>query len=446
MVQIPGVSGAGAPLGGEGEVVAGEGAEHGVAEVAVDAALAAVVAGGHGQDLLVAGVAVQVDRLVAVAGGEQHHAALAPATLGDRVVDGQPGAVGQRGADIVAGVGRVEPAAVHRPPAAGDDVGPVAGRPEEGVGLLLGPELGDHPDRHQPGPGRDPGGPGHPVGAGNAGAGGAVVLAGQGPRVVVAAGGVPGRHDLAGAGKLLVVDVDAGVDDRHRHLLALGQGVGRGHVGAGADALPADRGRGQVPLLREQRPPAQPADQLGVGVLDVVTLQQPLGDGEDLLPGALGGGGEEGVGGVRELVLDPQPGLQQRPPAVLHRPVVAELHEQVLGVQHRLPRRVDQHLPGEPGVGRLLQRLLDLGHRPPGPVPPPVHLDPDLRELQHQLHPVQHRRLRPGHRPLPERPPASRPDRHQVRVDLQLQPLPLPSPVHHLGHTSLLPRRSERSA
>src|ERR687898_320456 len=75
-----------APLGGEGEVVAGEGAEHGVAEVAVDAALAAVVAGGNGQDLLVAGVAVQVDRLVAVAGGEQHNAALAPATLGDRVV------------------------------------------------------------------------------------------------------------------------------------------------------------------------------------------------------------------------------------------------------------------------------------------------------------------------------------------------------------------------
>ena len=86
------------------------------------------------------------------------------------------------------------------------------------------------------------------------------------------------------------------------------------------------------------------------------------------------------------------------------------------------------------------------GQQFPGPVPPPVHLDPDLRELQHQLHPVQHRRLRPGHRPLPERPPAPRPHRHQLRVDLQLQPLPVSSPVHHLGHASLLPPRSERSA
>src|SRR6476661_1742691 len=158
-------------------VAAGEAAPDGPADVAVGAAPRRVVAGGDRDDLVVAGVAVVLDALVAVAGGPGDHAAASMPSPGDGVVDGQTGAVGQRHLLLVDRVVGVPPGAVDGSPAAGDDVGAVVGGPGDGVGLVLGAQPGDQPDRHQPRRGCHPGGADLAAGADHAGTGGAVVVA-----------------------------------------------------------------------------------------------------------------------------------------------------------------------------------------------------------------------------------------------------------------------------
>src|SRR5258705_4674926 len=96
-------------------LVAREAAPDGVAEIAVRALLAQVVAGGDGHHLGVAGVAVVADGLVAVARREAHHAALSAAPLVHREVDGQPRRVGQRDDLAMQGIGGGPP--VPPPPA-----------------------------------------------------------------------------------------------------------------------------------------------------------------------------------------------------------------------------------------------------------------------------------------------------------------------------------------
>lgn len=93
----------------------------------------------------------------------------------------------------------------------------------------------------------------------------------EGPRVVVGAADVARCHDLARARELLVVDVNACVDDRDRHLFATGERVSGGHVCACVDDLTADRCLGQVPLLREH-PAAKLTNQLWMGVFDVLSV------------------------------------------------------------------------------------------------------------------------------------------------------------------------------
>jgi hypothetical protein len=80
---------------GPSEVITGEGAKDGAPEVAVDAALAPVVAGSDRQYSLVAGIAVVIHAFVAVAGREEHHAAQAVPAMRDGIVDRQTRAVGQ---------------------------------------------------------------------------------------------------------------------------------------------------------------------------------------------------------------------------------------------------------------------------------------------------------------------------------------------------------------
>ena len=92
------------------------------------------------------------------------------------------------------------------------------------------------------------------------------------PGVVVVAGSVAGAHDLPWAGELLVIDIEPRVDHGDRHVLTLRECVGGFYVGAGADGLTIDDHGLEVPLLREDGTPTEPADELGMAVFDVLTL------------------------------------------------------------------------------------------------------------------------------------------------------------------------------
>jgi len=70
------------------KIAAGEGTPHGLAEVAVHASLAPVIARRHGDHLAVARVTVELDGFVPVPGGEENHAALSTTTIRDGIVDG----------------------------------------------------------------------------------------------------------------------------------------------------------------------------------------------------------------------------------------------------------------------------------------------------------------------------------------------------------------------
>ena len=368
---MPGVSGAGWLTASEAEVVAGEGAPDGLAEVAVDAALAAVVAGGHGDHLLVAGVAVVVDALVAVAGREQDRRSPCRRGRGDGVVDRQPGAAGIGGTAGVPRVVRVEPAPSRRPPAAGDDVGAVVGGPAEGVRLLLRPEGGGQPDRHQPRRGRH--------------AGGAVLPSAQATpaQAVPWLSGNSGRSFGRGSSLASVASRGAttlpgwrtpgGRCRRRRRSTAIVTPSPSGDLRAPPRRWRWRRRTSSTVVAfrchcwREDRLRAAAADQLGVAVLDVGPRQELERRCRRPRAGALRRGDEEGVGGVVELLLDGQARLAQDRPAVLRVGGVDELDEQVLGVEDRLAGLVDQDAAGEPDVGAA-QRPLRLERSVAAPV------------------------------------------------------------------------------
>ena len=232
------------------EVVTGKGAEDGVAEVAVDAASASVVAGGNGQYIFIASIAVVIYALVTVARREEHHAALTIPASGGGVVDRQTCTVGKRDPSGMIRVVGIPPIPVHRTPTTRYDIRAVPRGPIEGVCFRQGPQLRLHPDGHEPGPRRYAGCPEPSIGAGHTRTGRTVFLVVEiRPRIGVVRGRVSGGDDLTRARKLPVIYVDARVDDGDSNVSTLGKGVSSLDVRASTDRPIVDHGRLEVPLL-----------------------------------------------------------------------------------------------------------------------------------------------------------------------------------------------------
>jgi hypothetical protein len=112
--------------------------------------------------------------------------------------------------------------------------------------------------------------------------------------------------------------------------------------------------------LREHLPAVHLADQFGVAEVDVVPVEQLLGHLEDGAPGARGCAGEVRVRRRAGGPLHGQAGFGQHPLALGLRHVVAELDEDVLGVDDRGAELVAQAAPGELDLGVLVEHHREL--------------------------------------------------------------------------------------
>jgi hypothetical protein len=184
------------------------------------------------------------------------------------------------------------------------------------------------------------------------------------PRIGVVRGGVPRGNDFVPAGEILMIDVNPRVDDGDRDTFAFGNGVSGLDVRACADPLVIDRGRLEMPLLREDGTSTQRAHQFGMAVLDVFALQQLVCDVEDSLTGSFRSSGEVRIVGIRKFPLDGQARLTQDCQTLISILSVAELDKEVLRVEHRLTGLlVDQHATSKTRGWRLVQFLPHFFHR-----------------------------------------------------------------------------------
>ncbi len=203
---------------------------------------AAIVAGRDGDHVRVAGVAVVADAFVAIAGGEEHQhplpfrPLLTAKSIARRVESGS--------GTIWLWVGS---AGSNQSPSGGPQLHEITSAPfcaahtnasasacdpsSESRRMGMSWAIGATPDA-----------PKHALGTGHARAGGAVVVAVTRPRVVGLPRDIARGHDLARRAKLLVIEVDAIIDDRDDRPGPVAQRPGRPDAGMCIDHLPSDGG------------------------------------------------------------------------------------------------------------------------------------------------------------------------------------------------------------
>src|SRR6185503_7281903 len=244
--------------------------------VAVDAARAPVAARRYGHDVGIARVAIEIGALVSVARGPTDDASFPLASGRHAVLDGETRAVRKSELRLVGGVRGIPPIAVDGAPATRDDVRSVVDRPCKGIRLRLRPQIRGAPDGHELRSRCDTRGALCSVTTSDARTCGAVVVAEAGSRIVRATRDVSWRYDLSLRLKLLVIDVDAVVDERDRDTLARAALPGGHDVGAGVDRHLTDGGLRQMPLLCEGLATPPLPDQLGMAVLHRTLFEQPF--------------------------------------------------------------------------------------------------------------------------------------------------------------------------
>src|SRR5215213_7878739 len=146
----------------------------------------------------------------------------------------------------------IKPSTTWRAPTTRDDVRAILCRPKKGVSFRLRSQLRYHPERHELGSRCHAGRSESSLAACHACTSRTVLLSARvRTRIRVIRRGIPRCNNLVETGELLMINVDARVDDGDRDSFTLGNGVSSLDVRACADPLTTDRCCLEVPLLRE---------------------------------------------------------------------------------------------------------------------------------------------------------------------------------------------------